>query len=522
MQTLVSDIADNITLLKFSGCAYNHTLKSANVCLKAYTAFMGNLILNVSSNSSVYVRDDIINVIVNVTNVGDKVGGVNVSLNLDENIEIISCNLTWGRFNDGLWVIDELESQAIMNLTLRMLAGHDINNIIGLKCLDYARGNLSSVNLNLKYLNSTRFIADNITVLSGSDDTATVTLVDMLERPISNQIVILNGNITLTTDENGSANISLNLTKGKYVYNIYFGGNDIYDSCSANFTVDVNKRPSRLVFNGTVMSYYPASLPVYLFGEDFPLTNRAVKFIFENQNLTLTTDNNGTVNLSGLKAGNYNVSAIFCGDDFYEDAECQFNVSIIKRNVEIISGDMVTTAVVVKVNGYNGQYFKATLKDENGYLISGKQVSFVINGKTYTRITNSKGVASLQINLAKSGKYSMKVMFCGDDRFNKITKSFKVTVNKKKMSLKVPKKTFKLSKVKKLTATLKDNKGKAISGKKITFTVNKKKYVAKTNKKGIATVKVNLSKKKTYTFKAQFAGDKSYGKITTKSKIIIK
>jgi hypothetical protein len=91
------------------------------------------------------------------------------------------------------------------------------------------------------------------------------------------------------------------------------------------------------------------------------------------------------------------------------------------------------------------------------------------------------------------------------------------------MSLKVPKKTFKSSaKVKKLTATLKDNKGKLISGKKIVFKVNGKKYVAKTNKKGIATVKVKLSKKKVYSFTAKFAGDKSYNKITTKSKVKIR
>ena len=125
--------------------------------------------------------------------------------------------------------------------------------------------------------------------------------------------------------------------------------------------------------------------------------------------------------------------------------------------------------------------------------------------------------------MAKSGKYTVSVKFLGDDFYKAKSNSFKITVNKKKMSLKVPKKTFKSSvKVKKLTATLKDNKGKLISGKKIVFKVNGKKYVAKTNKKGIATVKVKLSKKKVYSFTAKFAGDKSYNKITTKSKVKIR
>ena len=82
---------------------------------------------------------------------------------------------------------------------------------------------------------------------------------------------------------------------------------------------------------------------------------------------------------------------------------------------------------------------------------------------------------------------------------------------------------FKMNPIlKKLYATLKDNKGKTISSKKIIFKVNGKKYSAKTNKKGIATVKVKISKKKTYVVTTTFNGDSSYGKITKKSKLIIK
>ena len=77
-------------------------------------------------------------------------------------------------------------------------------------------------------------------------------------------------------------------------------------------------------------------------------------------------------------------------------------------------------------------------------------------------------------------------------------------------------------KVKRLTATLKNNKGKAISGKKIVFKVNGKKYTAKTNKKGIATVKVKVAKKKTYKVTVSFKGDSTYYKIAKSSKLIIK
>ena len=80
---------------------------------------------------------------------------------------------------------------------------------------------------------------------------------------------------------------------------------------------------------------------------------------------------------------------------------------------------------------------------------------------------------------------------------------------------------YKKKKVKKLTATLKNGK-KVIKGRKIVFIINKKKYTAKTNKKGVATVKVKVSKRKTYKFTVKFAGGSTYLKTSKKAKLKIK
>ena len=84
-------------------------------------------------------------------------------------------------------------------------------------------------------------------------------------------------------------------------------------------------------------------------------------------------------------------------------------------------------------------------------------------------------------------------------------------------------KTFKVkAKTKKVSFTLKDAKGKTIKGKKITVKVNGKTYTAKTNAKGVATVKVKLTKKGKYTAVAKFAGDTTYKAISKKAVITIK
>ena len=83
-------------------------------------------------------------------------------------------------------------------------------------------------------------------------------------------------------------------------------------------------------------------------------------------------------------------------------------------------------------------------------------------------------------------------------------------------------KTFKASaKTKSISATFKTANGNAVKGKQISFTVNGKTYTAKTNSNGVATVKISLNKKGTYSATAKFAGDTSYKATSTKFNVKI-
>ena len=185
---------------------------------------------------------------------------------------------------------------------------------------------------------------------------------------------------------------------------------------------------------------------------------------------------------------------------------------------------MTTTTVLTKINGKNaGKNFSITLKDSKGNVLANKQVMISLNGKIYKRTTNANGVATVKIALSKKGTYPVVISFLGDDKYNGSFVVTKVKVNPQKVKLTVTKKTYKASKkTKYLYATLKATNKKAIKGKKLVFTVNGKKYTAKTNAKGIAKVKVKLSKKKTYKVTVKFAGDSTFNKITKKGKVVIK
>ena len=73
-----------------------------------------------------------------------------------------------------------------------------------------------------------------------------------------------------------------------------------------------------------------------------------------------------------------------------------------------------------------------------------------------------------------------------------------------------------------MTANFKTVNGNPISGKKISFTVNGKTYTASTNSKGVATVKVSLNKKGTYSFTVKFAGDDTFAAVSSKAKLTLK
>ena len=127
-------------------------------------------------------------------------------------------------------------------------------------------------------------------------------------------------------------------------------------------------------------------------------------------------------------------------------------------------------------------------------------------GKTYNVKTDKKGYASKTFALLP-GKYSITASYKGSSVKNSIV--IKNVLKVKSVSKKKAKKI-------RYSATLKTSKGKAISGKKITFKVKGKTYKAKTNKKGIATVSLKNLKVGKYKISV------SYLKLTKRAVLKVK
>lgn len=266
---------------------------------------------------------------------------------------------------------------------------------------------------------------------------------------------------------------------------------------------------------GNVIKYFEVKL---MDGNKNPLANKLVHISYDNRIYDLLTDSKGMaklpVNINSY--GIHNLLISFLGDRDYSVSFSSAKLTVNKQKAKLTAPNKSYLVTSKK-------YLKATFKDINGNAIKNKKISFILNGKTYNAYTNAKGLASIKVKISKAKTYIITVKYAGDNVYSPLSKSFKVYVKKIKTKLIVKSKSYKKSKkAKRLRATLKTRKGKAIKGKKLIFTVNKKRYRAKTNKKGIAIVKVKLSKKRTYKGTVKFAGDKIYFKATKKAKLRIK
>ena len=130
-----------------------------------------------------------------------------------------------------------------------------------------------------------------------------------------------------------------------------------------------------------------------------------------------------------------------------------------------------------------------------------------INGKTYTRTTNSNGYASFKITLNPK-TYTITANYKGYKVSNKVVV---------KPTLILKDRTVKKSRTFSYTVKLLNNKGKIIKSKYVTVKFKGKTYKAKTSSKGIATFKIKVnSKVGKFTITAAYGSAKISKKITVK------
>ena len=216
--------------------------------------------------------------------------------------------------------------------------------------------------------------------------------------------------------------------------------------------------------------------------DNVSLSNKVVTYTLSGKTYNKTTDSNGKITIPiNLAAGTYTLKLAFAGDDNYSGTTKSISLKVLANTPKITTG---STSVM------RGYYFYAYLKDAAGKALKGQKITFKVNGKTYTKTTNSNGRAALKIKLPV-GKYKVNIVHSASGIYSyaKKTVTIKSLANTPKISLS----SKSVIRGKYIYAYLKDGAGKALSGKKLTFTLNGRSYVKKTNSNGRAALKVKIA-----------------------------
>ena len=315
------------------------------------------------------------------------------------------------------------------------------------------------------------------------------------------------------TISNGNASWLISpLTSGSYTINAYYNGDNNYLSSNTTKILVINQTKSILKVNveiGENEIIFSATLKTE---DGKPITGNVTLELNKEFYKIVITDGVGSRSFDKLPEGKYTYFATYKGTDKISRATDNgtFEIKSVEYNVILNAPD-------VKMIYHDGTRFIATLTDKQENPIRDAPIEITINGKTYTKTTDEKGVVSLGLSL-DSGIYTVTVNFKGLLNYTPITKQAKVTIEPTVKGLDVVK-MFRNNT--QYYAIFTDSQGNPLKNKDVQFNINGVFYTKTTNDKGIAMMGINLNPGK-YVITAinLVTGEQSGNNITVKSLIV--
>ena len=419
-----------------------------------------------------------------------------------------------------------------------------INNAINGETITLATGQYSGVN------NTGITINKNLTIVGKGAPSSVI--IDGQKKArifaIANNVDITFINITFANGKDSE--------RGGAVYNNYTNSKITFINCTfVNNTASIqggaifNSRGSctvkNSVFNNNIVGHsagaiyngYGGNCTIInsIFTNNYAIWGAT---IFNGNNGYLTVSNstftNNKVNKTGIIYNNANCKAILnnnviksnTGSGIYNEGNLTTNDNSFSSNTNgnIVGNGIVKsetknnlTKISLKINNFKALFkksnlIKATIHDQNGNVLSGKQVSFFVNGKIISKSkTNSNGVASFKYIFQSRKIHKITVKFLGDNNYL-ATNSKTLSVTPKDITyLTLAKCTVNQDKKVILKATLKNNLKKVMKGSFISFYANNT-YLgkSKTNAKGEVTLVTKVSFNGPINFIAKYTGTKTY------------
>ena len=280
-------------------------------------------------------------------------------------------------------------------------------------------------------------------------------------------IFLVIGAVSATESINGSYTEDSNIIED----------NDI--SLSANNKLEISNEDS--ISETNIVYSHDDNLGSNPDDEVLNITDSYYEDTYQQTSNTLEAIGENTSNLSGSSSDSV-ISASSSNDIVSAD-------SFVDQS--IIAASPASTKISVDDTHYtkSSTYIDVTLTDVNGKPISNQKISLVVNKKTYSAITDAKGIASVETDSLSVGTYTVSLKYGGNSEYSSVSLSKKVKVLSSVIGSDLTKDYREKSKY---TVTL-WNGTSVLSNAKVTFKVNCKTYTSTTNNKGQASIDINLA-----------------------------
>ena len=264
--------------------------------------------------------------------------------------------------------------------------------------------------------------------------TLEISLKDITGKAIANKAgtVTIDGNVEdFTTDENGTASISLALTAGNYTAKVHTVSDYYNKAGDIETLITVNDDRTTPAFTAPAKTFYLQTIEkgsayqVTLKAGTTPVVGKEITINFNGATYKATTNDKGvaTFTLKATKTGSLKATVNFAGDDEYKASSATATIKITKEASKI-------TAKKKTFKVKKSKKYTVTLKSKSGKAINKVKVTLKVKGKKYTATTkNGKAKFNLK-KLTKKGKHQATITFAGNKYFNKTTVKVKLTVKR--------------------------------------------------------------------------------------------
>lgn len=272
------------------------------------------------------------------------------------------------------------------------------------------------------------------------------------------------------------------------------------NSSTGNQSVKTEKTPTKITNSGKSIVNGKTYYLTLKDSNGNALSGKTVSLTFNGKKYTKTTNSKGKVGLkiSGIVAKTYKLTYKFVGDE-----NLTSSAGSVKIKIKMASALTGSGTSIVK-----GKKYTVTLKNSKGKVLAGRTVVFTINGKTFKKKTNSKGIATLKMSLPANRTYNLTYSYAGSSYYGNSSKTVSLFV---KTPTEFVKSGSSVVQGKSYYITLKDSNGNVLVGKKVKITYRGKTYLKTTNSKGKVSLKIKSAPGYKYKFSYKYGGNREYG-----------